>query len=75
MWCWDLIPWRSTWAIIPISGPWWAGYATVSGKARFELDGKIFQISANEGNNQLHGGIRGFDKQIWTPHIQKTPDR
>lgn len=36
------------------------------GKARFEIDGKIFHLSANEGDNQLHGGISGFDKKRWT---------
>lgn len=36
------------------------------GKARFEIDGKIYRLSANEGKNQLHGGETGFDKKIWT---------
>jgi aldose 1-epimerase len=45
------------------------------GKARFELEGKIFHITANEGANQLHGGARGFDKQVWTAYSQKTPDQ
>ena len=42
------------------------------GKSRFELDGKLFQITANEGENQLHGGLKGFDKQLWTAQSQKT---
>jgi aldose 1-epimerase len=45
------------------------------GKARFELDGKIFPLTANEGQNQLHGGERGFDKRVWTASTQKTPDQ
>lgn len=45
------------------------------GRARFELDGKIFQLTANEGANQLHGGNRGFDKQLWTGATTKTPDQ
>ncbi len=32
---------------------------------RFELNGKIYQLTQNEGKNQLHGGFKGFDKQIW----------
>ncbi len=28
-------------------------------------DGSRFQLSTNEGVNQLHGGFRGFDKQFW----------
>jgi len=45
------------------------------GKSRFELEGKIFHITANEGENQLHGGTKGFDKQVWTANSQKTPDQ
>jgi aldose 1-epimerase len=33
--------------------------------AKFSLDGKIYKLTANEGENQLHGGSRGFDKQLW----------
>ncbi len=45
------------------------------GNARFELDGKIFKLSANEGDNQLHGGHAGFDKKLWTASPNKTPDQ
>lgn len=33
--------------------------------AEFELGGKIFKLAKNNGNNHLHGGIKGFDKKIW----------
>ena len=45
------------------------------GNARFELDGKIFSLTANEGVNQLHGGEKGFDKQLWTASTAKTPEQ
>lgn len=45
------------------------------GKSRFELEGRIFHLSANEGANQLHGGVKGFDKQVWTAFSQKMPDQ
>jgi aldose 1-epimerase len=45
------------------------------GNARFELDGKLFTLTANEGANQLHGGKKGFDKQLWTASTLKTPDQ
>ena len=34
--------------------------------ARFTLEGREYPLSANEGRNQLHGGVRGFDKVPWT---------
>ena len=33
--------------------------------ARFPLDGRVVQLSANEGPNHLHGGHSGFDRKIW----------
>lgn len=33
--------------------------------ASFELDGKKYQLEANDGPNSLHGGNKGFDKVIW----------
>jgi aldose 1-epimerase len=35
------------------------------GQARFALDGQEVQLAANDGENHLHGGIRGFDKVLW----------
>jgi aldose 1-epimerase len=34
-------------------------------RACFEIDGQHFHVSANEGRNCLHGGVRGFDKRLW----------
>jgi aldose 1-epimerase len=36
------------------------------GKARFKLNGQEYTLAANDGPNSLHGGSKGFDKQIWT---------
>jgi aldose 1-epimerase len=33
--------------------------------ATFTLDGKRYQLPANDGVNTLHGGIKGFDKLLW----------
>lgn len=37
--------------------------------AKFTLDGKDYQLEANDGNNTLHGGIKGFDKVVWDAEI------
>jgi aldose 1-epimerase len=33
--------------------------------AAFTIDGHQYQLSRNNGNNQLHGGFEGFDKKVW----------
>lgn len=35
------------------------------GGAAFTLDGRAFRLTANEGANQLHGGVVGFHKKLW----------
>jgi aldose 1-epimerase len=40
-------------------------YANRIGKAEFKLDGKVYKLAANNGENHLHGGIKGFDKKVW----------
>ncbi|MCK0188933.1 aldose epimerase family protein [Arenibacter sp. F20364] len=34
--------------------------------AKFSLDGKEYSLAKNAGNNNLHGGLNGFDKKLWT---------
>ena len=35
------------------------------GKAEFTLNGKTYQVAKNDGENHLHGGVKGFDKYVW----------
>jgi aldose 1-epimerase len=49
--------------------PWFGSavgrYANRVKDAAFEIDGNRYQLSKNNGNDHLHGGIQGFDKKIW----------
>lgn len=40
-------------------------YGNRIGKGRFSLNGKQYSLPKNDGENTLHGGIKGFDKVVW----------
>jgi aldose 1-epimerase len=33
---------------------------------QFKLDGTTYNLPKNDGDNTLHGGMRGFNKRLWT---------
>lgn len=41
-------------------------YGNRIGHAKFTLDGKTYTLAKNNGENTLHGGIKGFNKAVWT---------
>ena len=41
-------------------------YGNRIGNAKFSLAGKEYKLAANNGPNCLHGGLKGFDKKVWT---------
>jgi aldose 1-epimerase len=40
-------------------------YGNRIGGASFTLDGKEYKLAKNDGENTLHGGVKGFDKVVW----------
>ena len=45
-------------------------YGNRIGGASFSLNGTEYPLAANDGENHLHGGPGGFDKQVWTVEEQ-----
>ncbi len=41
------------------------------GKGQFELNGKNYTLAKNDGENHLHGGLKGFDKVLWDAEINE----
>lgn len=40
-------------------------YAGRIAKGKFNLDGEVFQLDVNNGNNAIHGGNTGFQTRVW----------
>ena len=41
-------------------------YGNRIGGAKFTLEGQTYTLAGNNHGNSLHGGLKGFDKVVWT---------
>ena len=41
--------------------------------AKFELEGKNYELAANDGPHHLHGGNKGWDKVVWDAETSRPP--
>jgi len=49
-------------------------YGNRIANAQFVLDGKTYTLAKNNGENSLHGGIKGFNKAVWSAKVLSTKD-
>jgi aldose 1-epimerase len=44
-------------------------FANRIGKARFQIGDSLYELVPNNGIHTIHGGVMGFDKQVWEAEL------
>ncbi|HVU07758.1 MAG TPA: aldose epimerase family protein [Verrucomicrobiae bacterium] len=57
---------------MPYFGALVGRYANRIGGGQFTLGGKTYSLPKNNGQNCLHGGLKGFDKVVWQAKATET---
>ena len=50
-------------------------YGNRIANAEFSLEGETYTLAVNNGNNSLHGGLKGFDDVLWVPEVISCDER
>lgn len=49
-------------------------YGNRIAKGKFSIGDKEYNLALNNGENHLHGGLKGFDKVLWKASVEKGSD-